>query len=102
MGEVTKKVIVGVIMETNFLTPEMTVEAKTTEAVDNQKKIIVEEAEVALTIISRMTDDFTALRIATIVQVLKMKEDMKTNLKISAEEIEVVEEDLKTIKIVMI
>ena len=49
---------------------EMIVEAKTTEAVDNQKKIIVEEAEVALTIISRMTDDFTALRIATIVQVL--------------------------------
>ena len=81
---------------------EMIVEAKATEAVDNQKKIIVEEAEVALTIISRMTDDFTALRIATIVQVLKMKEDMKTYPKISAEEIEAVEEDLKTIKIVMI
>ena len=92
----------AVIEEMITMDREMIVEAKATEAVDNQKKIIVEEAEVALTIISRMTDDFTALRIATIVQVLKMKEDMKTYPKISAEEIEAVEEDLKTIKIVMI
>ena len=92
----------AVIEEMITMDREMIVEAKTTEAVDNQKKIIVEEAEVALAVISRMTEDFTALRIATIVQILKMKEEMKTNLKISAEEIEVVEEDLKTIKIVMI
>ena len=64
----------AVIEEMITMDREMIVEAKTTEAVDNQKKIIVEEAEVALAVISRMTEDFTALRIATIVQILKMKE----------------------------